>query len=507
MSRAITRRQALGGIAASLVAPAALGACSRRAQPAPPHDAAASPDGSGEAGSVPLGPYDANATRPPNLVLIIADDQAAKAVGSVGAFPFLATPGMDRLGAEGATFSNMFVTTSLCSPSRASILTGCYAHTHGVKSNDTNDPNPDLPQFPALLQQAGYRTAFIGKWHMASGADNAAPRPGFDEWLVPPGQGDYNDPWLNDNGALAQVPGYITDILTDRAIQWISDNRDSPFCLILAHKAVHDPRTPAARYASALADASVPEPASFQDDFFGKPAWLRRGVLYGQDSSAWQASLGLPIPDRLPPATWNAQDSYLLDYFRCLLALDDSIGRVLEALADLGILEQTCVAHMSDNGYFLGEHRFDDKRLMYEESLRVPLLVRYPRVFSPGSSIPGMALNIDLAPTFLALAGVNQPASMAGESLLPLGAGMPSTWRKSFLYEYWMEGWLPGIPSMRGVRTESTKLIRYPDVVGDVDELYDLANDPLELDNRIQDPAYAQTLAALDAELLRLAGA
>jgi N-acetylglucosamine-6-sulfatase len=187
-----------------------------------------------------------------------------------------------------------------------------------------------------------------------------------------------------------------------------------------------------------------------------------------------------------------------------VLSLDDSIRRVLEALEALGILNQTCVAHMSDNGYFLGEHRYGDKRLMYEESLRVPLLIRYPEVFSSASTVTGMALNIDIAPTLLDLAGISRPATMQGESLLPLGAGLPSTWRKSFLYEYWMEDWLPGIPSIRGVRTENAKLIRYPDVVGDTDELYDLAKDPLELTNRISDPAYAQTVSELDAELSRL---
>jgi arylsulfatase A-like enzyme len=305
---------------------------------------------------------------------------------------------------------------------------------------------------------------------------------------------------------LIEVPGYMTDILTDRATQWITENKDSPFCLVLAHKAVHDPRTPAARHANAFPEASIPEPPNFQDDCFGKPEWLRRAILHGDTADAWQASAGLAIPDRLPPASWNGKDPYLLQYFRCLLGLDESIRRVLETLESLGILEDTCVVHMSDNGYFFGEHRRGDKRLMYEESIRVPLLVRYPYVFSPASHVAGMALNIDIGPTFLALAGVEKPVTMQGTSLVPLAAGVPSTWRKSFLYEYWMEGWMPGIPSIRGVRTDKVKLIRYPDVVGDTDELYDIARDPLELTNRIQDPAYAQTVAELDAELSRLSG-
>jgi N-acetylglucosamine-6-sulfatase len=482
MSQRITRREALGGIAAGVIGTAALGACSEK-----------------------IIRRDDPPKRAPNIVFILADDQAAKAMGTFGDFPFLKTPGMDRLAAEGATFANAFVTTSLCSPSRASILTGCYAHTHGVTENDTVDPKPDVPQFPALLQKAGYRTAYIGKWHMAAGAQ-ATPRPGFDTWLCPPGQGEYDDPWLNDNGTLIQVPGYMTDILTDRATQWIIDHMDAPFCLILAHKAVHDPRTPATRHANVFPDASLPEPPNFQDDCFGKPEWLRRAILHGDTADAWQASEGLTIPDRLPPAPWDPKDPYLFQYFRCLLALDESIRRVIETLESLGILDNTCVIHMSDNGYLLGEHRRGDKRLMYEESIRVPLLIRYPEVFAHASNITGMALNIDIGPTLLELAGVEKPATMQGTSLVPLGAGIPSTWRKSFLYEYWMEDWLPGIPSIRGVRTDQMKLIRYPNVVGDTDELYDLAQDPLERTNRIQDAAFAQAVSRLDTELSRLLG-
>jgi N-acetylglucosamine-6-sulfatase len=487
MSRGITRREALGGIAAGVMGTAALGACGGKSVASVKPPAVTPP------------------RRAPNMVFILADDQAVSATGASGRFPFLQTPGMDRLAAEGATFTNTFVTTSLCSPSRASLLTGCYAHTHGVTQNDVMDPKPEVPQFPALLQKAGYRTAYMGKWHMAAGA-TGSPRPGFDTWLSMPGQGEYDNPTLNDNGSLSEVPGYLTDILTERATQWITENQSSPFCLVLAHKAVHDPRTPAARHANAFPDAAIPEPPNFQDDCFGKPEWLRRAILHGDTADAWQASAGLAIPDRLPPASWNGKDPYLLQYFRCLLGLDESIRRVLETLESLGILDDTCVVHMSDNGYFFGEHRRGDKRLMYEESIRVPLLVRYPHVFSPASRVASMALNIDIGPTFLALAGVEQPAGMQGTSLVPLAAGVPSTWRKSFLYEYWMEGWMPGIPSIRGVRTDNMKLIRYPDVVGDTDEIYDLARDPLELTNRIQDPAYTQTVVALDAELARLSG-
>ncbi len=478
MTRQPTRREALKGLAASLAGATLVDGC----------------------GYAPLG---RPAGAPPNLIVVLADDQAAKAIGALGHYPFFATPGMDRLVHEGAHFANAFVTTSLCSPARASLLTGCYAHSHGVYFNDVADPPAHLPQFPALLQQAGYRTAFIGKWHMAAGA-SAEPRPGFDHWLSFPGQGEYEDPLLNDNGTLRRESGYLTDLLTTHAERWITENAHRPFCLILAHKTVHDPRTPAPRHLDAFPDATLPEPASFADDMAGKPAWLRRAVLWGETAAAWAASEGRPIPDRLPPATWDPHDPQRLKYFRCLLALDDSIARLLATLDQLGIDQQTCLVHTSDNGYFLGEHRRNDKRLMYEDSIRVPLLVRYPDLVPPGGVVTPMALNLDIAPTLLALAGVDAPATMHGRSLVPLFAGDDAGWRDAFLYEYWRESWLPGIPSIQGVRTDQDKLIRYPEVRDDLDELYDLLADPLELDNLIDDPDRAARVAELDQVLAQL---
>jgi N-acetylglucosamine-6-sulfatase len=472
----LSRREALQGIAATVAGATALPACLE------------SP---------------AARDRRPNLVLFVADDQAAKALGATGAFPFLATPGMDRLAAEGASFANAFVTTSLCSPARASLLTGCYAHTHGVRQNGVADPDDSLPLFPALLQDAGYRTAFIGKWHMASGA-TASPRPGFDTWVSFPGQGEYDDPAINDNGVLQRVPGYMTDLLTDYAVRFIAEHAAEPFCLILAHKAVHDPRTPAPRHLDAFPDAALPEPPSFADDCYGKPRWLRRAILYGESPEAWAASATLPVPERLPPATWDAHDPALLRYLRCLLALDDSVRRVTDALEREGLLDHTCVIHTSDNGYFLGEHRRADKRLMYEESIRVPLLVRYPPRVRAGSTLSPLVLNLDLAPTLLELAGVTPPPGMHGRSLWPVLEDDAAPWRQSFLYEYWVDPWAPAFPLTQGVRTAQYKLIRFPEVTGDTDELYDLVNDPLELDNRIADPMRAAVVAALDAELRAL---
>ncbi|MBI5509607.1 MAG: sulfatase [Deltaproteobacteria bacterium] len=442
----------------------------------------------------------ASAARP-NVVVILADDLAWRAWGGAGAYPFLSTPNLDRLAAEGATFDNGFCTTSLCSPSRASLLTGCYAHRHGVLANGVNDPDPAIPQYPQLLQQQGYETALIGKWQMRRGAE---PRPGFDYWLSFFGQGPYLDPTLNENGVETLVPGYTTDLLTDYAVRWLERPRPSPFCMILSHKAVHGPWTPAPRHAGAFPDAELPKPESFDDDYATKPRWLRRATLWGEDEVSWAASAGYQVPDTLPPAVFDPHDPPTLDYMRCLLAFDDSVGRVLQTLEAQGELDNTFVFVTSDNGFMLGAHRRGDKRLMYEESIRIPMLVRFPPLVPAGARLDAMALTIDLAPTLLELAGAPIPEVMQGASWLPLFAGDDGGWRQAFLYEYFPEGWVPGIARIQGVRTSDWKLIRYPDVTDDTDELYDLENDPFELVNLIGDPAHAAVLAGLDAELARL---
>jgi N-acetylglucosamine-6-sulfatase len=447
-----------------------------------------------------LAPRSAAAEALPNFVFILTDDQRWDAMSNMpNSFPFLRTPNIDRLATEGARFENAFVTTSLCSPSRASFLTGCFAHTHGVRTNERNDLDERFPTFPALLQRAGYATAYVGKWHMKP---DPSPRPGFDYWLSFAGQGEYVNPSLNENGKNFQAEGYMTDLLTDYAIRWLR-RQDGPFCLYLAHKAVHGPFTPAPRHAEAFPDAQIPQPASFQDNMRDKPAWMRRAAVYGAKAEPWHKSQGKPVPDELPAASWDPRNKDRLDYLRTILAVDESVGRVLQTLEQMRQLDNTVVAFASDNGYFLGEHRRGDKRLAYEESIRIPLLIRYPPLVRPGSRPTEMALNIDLAPTILDIAGVQPPKHMQGRSLRPVLEGRAADWRQSWLYEYFQEAWLPGVPTMLAVRTQQFKYVTYPDLQ-DLDELYDLQNDPMEMKNLAVVPDYHEQAAKMREELERL---
>jgi N-acetylglucosamine-6-sulfatase len=442
----------------------------------------------------------------PNILFVLTDDLRWDALSCLG-HPFVRTPNLDRLAAEGVRFANAFVTLSLCSPSRACYLTGTYAHTHGVTVNDRNDPDPAQPTFPQLLQGAGYETAYVGKWHCAPRQD---PRPGFDYWLSFRGQGKYVNPDLNENGRDFQAEGYMTDLLTDYAVNWLRQRWEGvalptprPFCLYLAHKAVHGPFTPAERHQDRFAGVEIAKPESFDDTFAGKPEWLRAGIVRGEQRDQWMANRDKSIPAEIPPGKWDPRAKGRLDYYRTLLAVDESVGRVLKTLEELGQLDSTVVVFASDNGFFHGEHRRGDKRLMYEESIRIPLLLRYPPLARPGRVVEPMALNVDLAPTFLDLAGVPIPDAMQGRSLRPLLTEENPDWRTSFLYEYFQEGWLPGVPTMLGVRTERWKYVTYP-AIDDLDELYDLEADPHELRNLAEDPAHRETLQTMQQELERL---
>lgn len=437
----------------------------------------------------------------PNLLFILTDDQRFDAMSFMGSPSFLKTPNMDRLAREGAVLTNAFVTTSLCSPSRASFLTGTYAHVHGVVNNEANDPDPSLPTFPQVLRKAGYETAYVGKWHMERKSD---PRPGFDYWLSFMGQGLYVNPPLNENGREFEAEGYMTDLLTDYAVKWLEKEREKPFCMILSHKAVHEPFTPADRHKDAFPDAQLPEPASFRDDFSGKAEWQRRLMTYGggKKDRVLEAK-GKPVPEKIEPAKWGGREPRRLDYYRALLAVDDGIGKVLETLEKKGVLDDTVVVFAGDNGFFMGEHRKGDKRVPYEEAVRIPYLIRYPRMIKPGTKISQMTLNIDLAPTLIDLAGAKIPDTMQGRSMKPLFDGGEHPWRKSFLYEYFREDWYPGIPHIHGVRTEDRKYICYPDIE-DIDEMYDLKKDSVEMHNLALDPAHAAEVKKLKAELERL---
>jgi len=435
--------------------------------------------------------------RKPNFVVILIDDLRYDEFGA-GGHPYLKTPHIDRIAREGALFERAFHTTPICSPNRASIMTGQYASRHGIIDNVARDAmSHRLPNYHLALQQLGYETAHVGKWHMGN---DGRPRPGYDHWISFDGHGRLQDPKLNVNGAYEQRSGYITDLLTEYAVNWLKQSRTKPFLLILSHKAPHNPAVPAARHAAALADASLPEPLSFADTYEGKPAWERRYARCGGTPSAY-AQCPDPQPDRLPPWPWSSRDAPRLQYLRTLLALDDSVGSVLSALDSQGLARSTYVVFLSDNGLFLGEHRLGDKRLAYEESMRIPLVIGgadlRPR------RVSAMALNLDLAPTALDLAGVSVPADMQGRSLAKLLRGEPAPLRESFLYEYQEESFLPIVPDILAVRTASRKYVTYPSSPSEV-ELYDLLTDPNEMRNLAGRPEWAAAQADLRQALERL---
>ncbi len=437
----------------------------------------------------------------PNILFVLTDDQRHDFMSNVeNRFPYLQTPHMDRLAREGVRFENAFVTTPLCSPSRASFLTGRYAHSHGVRNNQQGDFDAGIPAWPSLLRDAGHRTAFIGKWHMAR---SAAPRSGFDHWVGFSGQGQYLNCSLNENGHAIQPKGYITDVLTDHAVAWLGQ-QTGPFCLILSHKAAHAPFTPAPRHAEAFSDATLPEPPSWGNDLSDKPAWYRRNQRYGPFRRDWEAATGRPTPRRIPPVRWQPRRKQPLNQLCTLLAVDESLGRILAALEKAKRLDNTVVIFAGDNGYSFGEQRSFGKRFGYEPNIRIPLIVRYPKRARAGMRPTQMALNLDLAPTLLDLAGVDAPAAMQGHSLVPLLDGRTPEWRHSWLYEYFGEGATPGLPTMLGIRTDRWKYITVPQYPDDVDELYDLANDPHELMNLARHPAHGDTLRDLREEFERL---
>lgn len=433
----------------------------------------------------------------------MTDDQNWKALSCAG-HPFLKTPHIDRIASEGVYFENAFVTTSLCSPSRASFLTGVHAHIHGVINNeDYKDPIPTVPNMGQLFQGAGYETAFLGKWHMGTFWD-PGPRPGFDYWLSFPIQGEYVDPVLNENGETFQAHGYVTDLLTDATVRWLERDRKKPFCLCLWHKAAHAGFVPAARHENALQDANLPEPPNYRDTYADKPEWLRRMRVHGGRRGKFLPRLDSPVPEHLDePEPWDPREKRTLNYYRTLLAVDESTGRLLDTLERLGKLDDTVVIFASDNGFLLGAHRLRDKRLIFEESIRIPLLVRYPRRFRGDTRVAGMALNIDVVPTMLDLAGVPVPRHVQGKSLVPMMEGREPRVRESFLYTYFREEWLPGYPLIHAVRTERWKYARTPDIK-DIDEVYDLKNDPYELRNLARDPDHRDRVEELSKELDRL---
>lgn len=394
----------------------------------------------------------------------------------------LKTPNMDRIAREGIRFENMFVTTSLCGPSRASFLTGKYVHNHGVRVNG-GELSLDQKTFPEWLKEAGYETAFIGKWH---NRDLGKGR-GFDYTFGFQGQGRYYDPIISENfGPPQEYKGYVTDILADHAISFLEREHDKPFCLLLWFKAPHRSWLPAKRFESMYQDIKMPEPPTFNDTYEGRPDAVKNADMKIGDFD--------DVPDL---------DTFLKNYYRTLLGVDENVGRILDTLDKLGYTNNTAVIYSGDNGFFLGEHHFFDKRLMYEPSIRIPLLVRYPKMIRPGTTNQELVLNVDVAPTILDLAGVQVSPDMNGKSLEPLLKGQSVPWRKDFLYEYYEYPAVHMVRKNRGIRTKHWKYIHYFEKPEEF-ELYDIKNDPYEVNNLYSNPAYKDVVAQLKARLIEL---
>lgn len=430
--------------------------------------------------------------RPKNLVLVLSDDHRYDAMSFLG-HPFLQTPHMDSMARRGVHLRNAMVATALCSPSRASVLTGQYTHRHRVIDN--NRPLPaGVRTFPELLQAAGYRTAFIGKWHM--GGDSDAPRPGFDRWVSFRGQGSYlpTPAGLNVDGQRVPQKGYITDELSDYAIEWLEHlDRDRPFFLYLSHKAVHSDFVPAPRHAGCYKDAPWSPPASAAIDHPGaalQPRWMR------DQRNSWHG-IDFPYHSSLDVGAYYRQ------YCETIRALDDSLGRVLAWLDAHGLAESTVVLYMGDNGFLFGEHGLIDKRVAYEPSIRIPMLMQCPGLIPAGSVVTQVVANIDVAPTLLDIAGVPTPPEMDGRSFLPLVRGEAAPWRQEFLYVYYWEKNFPQSPTVFALRGDRFKYITYYGL-WDTDELYDLAADPDESSNLIHDPAYADVAKSMEKRLYEL---
>jgi len=436
-------------------------------------------------------------TEPRNVVFILSDDHRYDAMSFMG-HPLAETPVMDRMAAEGAHLANAFVTTSLCSPSRASILTGLYTFRHRVIDNNRKVPQGTL-FFPQYLQEAGYATAYIGKWHMGGSSD--APRPGFDHWVSFRGQGQYLPPdedyTLNVDGKRVPQKGYITDELTDYALAWLDRQKDAeePFFLYLSHKAVHANFTPAERHEGSLADIPWDPPPTqtlTREMVENQPRWLR------DQRNSWHG-VDFPYHSDLDIET------YYKAYCETLKGVDDSIGSVMAKLEEMGVADETLVIYMGDNGFMFGEHGLIDKRVAYETSIRVPMLMRCPDLFPGGTVIDEIVANIDIAPTVMEVMGLESPPHFDGMSLLPLLRDEPVDWRDYFLYVYYWEKNFPQSPTVFSLRGDRYKYITYYGL-WDADELYDLQENPEESVNLLYEEAHAQRVKDMQDRLFTMMG-
>ena len=442
----------------------------------------------------------------PNVLFILSDDLRPAALGCYGS-KNVKTPHLDALARDGVRFANAFCTTSLCSPSRASILTGLYASRHGVRDNFTELP-PALPHWPGRLQENGYATAYFGKWHM--GEKNDAPRPGFDYFVTHKGQGKYFDTEWNLNGKRTEViKGYYTTVVTDLALDWIGkQDAGKPWSLCLGHKAPHSFYTPEEKYAHAFDAVRVPYPKSgFQLE--DKPAWMKERLhtwhgIYGP-LFEWRKT----FPDDRPAAVKDFENM-VHGYWGTILSVDDSVGRVVAWLKKTGQYDNTLIVFMGDNGLLEGEFGMVDKRTMHEPSIRIPIIARGPGL-PKGKVVKEQVLAMDTAPSIVELCGAPALPNIQGRSWKAVANGRDPAWRKAWIYEYNYEKQFPYTPNIRGIRTDEWKFIRYPHGDGSPDkhmaELYDLRKDPGELRNLANDPKHAATRRELEQQLAAMLAA
>jgi len=460
----------------------------------------------------------------PNILFVFTDDHAYQSISAYGS-RINQTPNIDRLAIEGMRFDRCYVTNSICGPARAAILTGKYSHRNGFYVND-NKFDGSQQTFPKLLRRGGYQTAMIGKWHLSTDPT------GFDHWEILRSQGTYYNPTMKRNGTTVKHTGYVTEIVTDLALDWLRKGRDSdkPFLLMYQHKAPHRPWDPGPKYLHQFEDETIPEPSTLFEGY------SKRGLAARQQDMTISESLDgrdlkLQPPENLTPtqrATWNAAyeprneafrkanlsgdallrwkyQRYIKDYLRCVAAVDDQLDRLLDYLDETELADNTVVVYASDQGFYLGEHGWFDKRWMYEQSLRTPLLIRWPGKIEAGTFCDKIVSPIDLASTFLDMAGVDIPDDLQGRSLVPLLQGKtPDDWRKTFYYHYYE---YPGWHYVRrhyGVTDGRFKLIHFYESDVDQWELYDLLLDKDEQKNVAENPVYRKVRKRMEAELARL---
>ena len=454
----------------------------------------------------------------PNILFIMSDDHAAHAMSCYGS-RINKTPNLDRIADGGMRFDNCFCTNSICTPSRATILAGTHNHINGATTLATPMDNR-LLTFPKLLQQDGYQTAVFGKWHLGTGPEHCPT--GFDDWTVLPGQGLYHNPEFifngSDGGTRRIVKGYVTDLITDMCLDWLKQrDGERPFCLLYHHKAPHREWEPDEKHAHLYLNEEIPEPETLYDDYANRASAAEAAKMrVGRDMNALdlKCRLNQDLPE-MELRKW-AYQLYIKDYLRVIASIDDNVGRVLDYLDAEGLTENTLVIYTSDQGFFLGDHGWYDKRFMYEESLRMPFVLRYPREVKPGTVNSDIVTNVDFAPLFLDLAGIPAPDEFQGRTFRPLLQGTtPPDWPEAMYYRYWMHKAHHNVYAHYGIRTKRYKLIYYyNDALGQTGaidetyepewELFDLEKDPLEMNSVYHDPAYAELVKELKDELHRL---